>query len=500
MLSGGNLSTLTQADSRHMKALSDIGLVGLAVMGENLILNMASKGYTVTAYNRSTDKVDAFIQGRASGRSIRGAWSVAELVQSLSSPRKIMLMVKAGQAVDDFIEQLLPHLAPGDIVIDGGNAHFADSIRRTAYLESKGFLFIGTGVSGGEEGALIGPSIMPGGSAAAWESVKPIFQGIAAKVDGDKPCCEWVGADGAGHFVKMVHNGIEYGDMQLICEVYQVMKDLLGMSAAEMHRVFADWNKGELDSYLIEITRDILAYEEDGAPLVDKILDTAGQKGTGKWTGVSALELGVPLTLIGEAVFARFLSAQKDERPQASQLLSGPAPVFDGDRESFIKDLHGALLAAKIISYAQGFVLLREAAQVYGWNLNYGGIPLMWRGGCIIRSVFLGRIKDAFDANPALPNLLLAPYFGDKLKNAQHGWRRVVAAAVMQGIPTPALCAALSYFDGYRCARLPANLLQAQRDYFGAHTYERTDRPRGEFFHTNWTGRGGDTASSTYEA
>jgi 6-phosphogluconate dehydrogenase len=481
-----------------MKALSDIGLVGLAVKGENLILNMESKGYTVTAYNRSTDKVEDFINGRAAGKNIRGAMSVETLVASLESPRKIMLMVKAGEPVDDFIEQLIPHLDSGDIIIDGGNAHFGDSIRRTRYLESKGLLFIGTGVSGGEEGALKGPSIMPGGSAAAWESVKPIFQGIAARVEDGTPCCEWVGADGAGHFVKMVHNGIEYGDMQLICEAYQIMKQLLGMTAAEMHEVFAEWNKGELDSYLIEITRDILGYQQDGEALVEKILDTAGQKGTGKWTGIAALELGIPLTLIGEAVSARFLSAQKDERVQASRLLRGPETRFEGDRQAFIEDIRQALLASKIVSYAQGYLLLREAASEYDWTLDYGGIALMWRGGCIIRSVFLSRIKEAFDDDEALPNLLLSPYFSAKIDTAQGAWRRVAAAALCHGVAAPALTSALSYFDGYRSEHLPANLLQAQRDYFGAHTYERIDRARGEFFHTNWTGRGGDTASSTY--
>ena len=489
---------LSVNDSTNMKALSDIGLVGLAVMGENLILNMASKGYTVTAYNRSQDKVVAFLDGRAKGRDIRGAESVQALVESLEMPRKVMLMVKAGQAVDDFIEQLIPHLDAGDIIIDGGNAHYVDTIRRTAYLESKNLLFIGCGVSGGEEGALIGPSIMPGGSKAAWESVKPIFQSIAARVEDGTPCCEWVGENGAGHFVKMVHNGIEYGDMQLICEAYQIMKELLGMTPAEMHAVFADWNEGELDSYLIEITRDILAYEENGEPLVEKILDTAGQKGTGKWTGISALEFGIPLTLIGEAVFARFLSAQKEERVQAAGLLNGPERDFDEDRQAFIEDIRQALLASKIVSYAQGYLLMREAAKLHHWGLNYGGIALMWRGGCIIRSVFLSRIKEAFDQDPGLPNLLLSPYFREKIESAQAGWRRVVSAAVCHGIASPALTSALSYFDGYRSERLPANLLQAQRDYFGAHTYERIDRPRGEFFHTNWTGRGGDTASSTY--
>lgn len=482
-----------------MKPLSDIGLVGLAVMGENLILNMASKGYTVTAYNRSVDKVDAFIEGRAKGKTIRGARSIEELVQSLAKPRKIMLMVKAGKPVDDFIEQLIPHLEPGDIIIDGGNTHYPDTDRRTAYLESKGLFFIGTGVSGGEEGALTGPSIMPGGSPAAWPHVKPIFQDIAAKVDDGSPCCDWVGEKGAGHFVKMVHNGIEYGDMQLICEAYQIMKDLLGMSADEMHEVFKEWNKGELDSYLIEITRDILAYkDEDGAPLVDKILDTAGQKGTGKWTGVIALDLGIPLTLISEAVFARCLSSQKEQRVEASKVISGPAIKFEGDKQAMINDLRNALYASKIISYAQGYLLMREAAKEYGWNLNYGGIALMWRGGCIIRSSFLGNIKEAFDKNPELSNLLLDEYFRTTVEAAQAGWRRVAAAAIANGIPAPTITSALTYFDGFRTARLPANLLQAQRDFFGAHTYERLDKPRGEFFHTNWTGRGGNTASSTY--
>jgi 6-phosphogluconate dehydrogenase len=400
---------------------------------------------------------------------------------------------------DEFIELFLPYLEPGDILIDGGNSHFPDTNRRTKYVESKGFLYIGTGVSGGEEGALLGPSIMPGGSAAAWPAVKPIFQAISAKVEDGSPCCDWVGENGAGHFVKMVHNGIEYGDMQLICEAYQIMKDILGMSADEMHQVFKEWNASELDSYLIEITRDILAYKDtDGKPLVDKILDTAGQKGTGKWTGIAALDLGIPLTLIGEAVFARCLSAIKDERVKASKVLTGPAVKFSGDKKAFINDLKYALYASKIISYAQGYQLMQAAAQEYGWKLNYGGIALMWRGGCIIRSVFLGKIKDAFDKNPELSNLLLDPFFKDTVTKAQQGWRNVVASAITNGIPVPAICTALNYFDGYRAERLPANLLQAQRDYFGAHTYERVDKPRGEFFHTNWTGRGGDTASTTY--
>ena len=407
--------------------------------------------------------------------------------------------MKAGEPVDHFIELIIPHLEAGDIIIDGGNSHFPDTIRRTKYVESKGLLYIGTGVSGGEEGALKGPSMMPGGSPAAWTAVKDIFQSVAAKVEDGSPCCDWVGEDGAGHFVKMVHNGIEYGDMQIICEAYQLMKELLGMDADEMHEVFKEWNKGDLDSYLIEITRDILAYKENGEALVEKILDTAGQKGTGKWTGVSALDLGIPLTLIGESVFARCLSAQKDIRVEASKVIKGPATKFEGDKAQMINDLKDALFGAKIISYVQGYNLMMEAAKEYNWNLNYGGIALMWRGGCIIRSVFLNDIKKAFDNNPNLSNLLLDPYFKGKVEKAQAGWRRVCATALSNGIPVPSLTSALCYFDGIRSERLPANLLQAQRDYFGAHTYERVDKPRGEFFHTNWTGRGGDTASSTYD-
>ncbi|MDI6804499.1 MAG: decarboxylating NADP(+)-dependent phosphogluconate dehydrogenase [Bacteroidota bacterium] len=482
-----------------MNNKADIGLVGLAVMGENLVLNIENHGFTVAVYNRSVDKVDNFIQGRAKGKNIIGTHSIQQLVGSLKTPRKVMLMVKAGKPVDDFIEMLLPHLEKADIIIDGGNSHFPDSIRRTKYLESKGFQFIGTGVSGGEEGALRGPSIMPGGSQSAWQHVKPIFQGIAAKVDDGTPCCDWVGNDGAGHFVKMVHNGIEYGDMQLISEAYQIMKDLLEMSADEMHDVFKKWNTGDLDSYLIEITRDILAYKaEDGKPLVDKILDTAGQKGTGKWTSVVSLDLGTPLTLISEAVFARCLSAIKDERVNASKLLKGPQPKFTGDKQAFLNDLEKALYASKIVSYAQGFTLLRAAAEEFKWELNFGGTALLWRGGCIIRSVFLAKIKEAFDNNPALPNLMLDPFFKEKIESSQAAWRRVISTAVMNGIWVPAFSTALNYFDGYRNGRLPANLLQAQRDYFGAHMYERIDKPRGEFFHTNWTGRGGETASSTY--
>ncbi len=468
-------------------------------MGENLILNMESKGFTVACYNRTVEKVDNFMEGRAKGKNIIGCHSIEELVENLETPRRIMLMVKAGAAVDAFIDQILPYLEDGDILIDGGNSHFPDTIRRAEKVEEAGKLYIGTGVSGGEEGALLGPSIMPGGTPAAWPHVKPIFQKISAHTSDGDPCCDWVGEGGAGHFVKMVHNGIEYGDMQLICEAYQLMRYLLDMSADEMHEVFKEWNEGELDSYLIEITRDILAYkDEDGLPLVDKILDTAGQKGTGKWTGIAALDEGVPLTLIGEAVFARCLSAIKEERVAASKVLSGPKVTFDGDKKAFIQDIKNALYASKIVSYAQGYTLMRAAAKTYGWNLNYGGIALMWRGGCIIRSVFLGKIKEAFDKNPELTNLLLDPFFKETVEAAQASWRRVTAAALSNGVPVPAFTTALCYYDGYRSERLPANLLQAQRDYFGAHTYERVDKPRGEFFHTNWTGRGGDTSASTY--
>ena len=481
---------------------SDIGLIGLAVMGENLVLNMESKGFRVSVYNRTVEKVDKFVQGRGKDKNIFGARSLEEFVSSLKSPRKVFLMVKAGQAVDDFIEKLIPVLDPGDVIIDGGNTHFPDTARRTAYVESKGLLYIGTGVSGGEEGALKGPSMMPGGSPAAWPLVKPIFQGICAKVENGQPCCDWVGEGGAGHFVKMVHNGIEYGDIQLICECYHIMKELLGMSNEEMHETFAEWNKGDLDSYLVEITRDILAKkDEDGNYVLDYILDTAGQKGTGKWTAISALDAGVPLTLIGESVFARCLSAQKEERVAASKILQGPAPAkFTGDRKDFLEDLRKALFAAKVVSYAQGYALMKAAAKEYGWNLNYGGIALMWRGGCIIRSVFLGKIKEAFDNNPDIANILLDPYFSGKLAEAQSGWRNVLAQAIVNGVPAPCLSAALEYYDGYRCERLPANRLQAQRDFFGAHTYERTDMPRGQFFHTNWTGHGGDTVAGTYIA
>ena len=445
--------------------------------------------------------MDNFVNGRASGKNIIGCHSLEELIANLEKPRKVFMMIKAGQAVDEMIDRLLPLLEDGDILIDGGNSHFPDTIRRTEYVESKGKLFIGTGVSGGEEGALKGPSLMPGGSPAAWPYVKPIFQGIAAKVEDGSPCCDWVGENGAGHFVKMVHNGIEYGDMQLITEAYLLMKDLLGMSYEEMYETFKKWNETELDSYLIEITRDILAHrDEDGAPILEKILDTAGQKGTGKWTGIAALDEGVPLTLIGEAVFARCLSAMKEERVEAAKAFKRKIPAFEGDRGEMVECIRKALFASKIISYAQGYTLMRTAAEHYGWNLNYGGIALMWRGGCIIRSVFLGKIKEAFDWDPELKNLLLDPYFKKTVEELVPAWRKVAAAALSYGVPAPAMTAALSYFDGYTTERLGANLLQAQRDYFGAHTYERVDAPRGEFFHTNWTGHGGNTVATTYNA
>jgi len=485
-------------------ANADIGLIGLAVMGRNLVLNMEEKGFTVAVFNRTVSKVDAFCQGQAKGKNILAAHSAEELVSLLAPPRRIMLLVKAGQPVDDFIDTLIPLLDTGDIIIDGGISNFNDTIRRCKRVESRGLLYIGTGVSGGEEGARHGPSIMPGGSPEAWGHVRPIFQAIAAKAEGNAPCCEWVGANGAGHFVKMVHNGIEYGDMQLICEAYNLMK-AAGMTAGEMSEVFAEWNKGELDSYLIEITRDILAKTDDQThqPMVDVILDTAGQKGTGKWTGITALELGQPLTLIGEAVFARCLSALKDERVAASKKLRGPKvkPIAEpAKRAKFIEDIRQALYASKIICYAQGFQLLRAAAKEYKWKLAYGNIALLWRGGCIIRSQFLGKIKEAFDKRKRLVNLLLDPYFKAAVRRAQPSWRRTITRAVKWGVPAPAFTSALAYYDGYRSERLPANLLQAQRDYFGAHTYERVDKQRGEFFHTNWTGAGGDTTASTYTA
>jgi 6-phosphogluconate dehydrogenase len=473
-----------------MSGKCDFGLIGLAVMGENLALNVESRGFSVAVFNRTVSKVDEFVQGRARGKRIVGCHSLEEFVQTLQPPRKVMLMVKAGPAVDEFIEKLIPLLQPGDVIIDGGNTHFADTERRTAYVESKGLLYIGTGVSGGEEGALKGPSIMPGGSEKAWPLVKPIFQAIAAKVgpNNDIPCCDWVGPRGAGHYVKMVHNGIEYGDMQLICESYWMLKNALGLSNEELYEVFSQWNQGELNSYLIEITRDIFSVKdpEGDGYLVDKILDTAGAKGTGKWMSQLALDLGVPSTLVTEAVYARCLSAMKDARLRASKVLAGPSKQFNGDRKAFIEQIRQALYASKICSYAQGFVQLRHAAAEHNWPLNFGSIALLWRGGCIIRAVFLERIKEAFDADPNLENLLLAPYFRDAVARAQTAWREVVKTAVDLGIPTPAFSAALAYYDGYRSERLPANLLQAQRDYFGAHTYHRLDRPGEGPFHTEW--------------
>jgi 6-phosphogluconate dehydrogenase len=479
-----------------MKA--NIGLIGLAVMGQNLVLNMNDHGFKVAVYNRTTTTVDEFLDGPAKDTLVVGTHSLEALVDSLASPRIVMLMVKAGEVVDQYIDKLVPLLSAGDIIVDGGNSLFTDTNRRTADLKAININYIGTGVSGGEEGARHGPSIMPGGNKAAWPMVKPIFQAISAHVDGD-PCCEWVGDNGAGHYVKMVHNGIEYGDMQLICEAYQLLSEGLGLRADEMHEIFSEWNKGELSSYLIEITAAILAYkDEDGLPLVDKILDTAGQKGTGKWTGINALDLGIPLTLIGESVFARCLSAQKSERVMAAQVLPKRTKNFSGDKKAMIEAVRDALYAAKIISYAQGFRLMREASKEYDLSLNYGEIALMWRGGCIIRSQFLNDIKQAYTGNPELENLLLADFFVDAIKQADAGWRKAVVLGIELGIPTPAFSSALAYYDGYRTERLPANLLQAQRDYFGAHTYERIDKPRGEFFHTDWTGRGGKTASSTY--
>lgn len=483
-----------------MDAQADIAVIGLAVMGQNLILNMNDHGFVVAAYNRTRQKVDDFLAGPAKGSKIIGVHSIEEMLATLKKPRRVMLMVKAGEVVDNFIEQIAPHLEEGDIIIDGGNSLYTDSNRRVKELAAKGILYIGSGISGGEEGARFGPSIMPGGNIQAWPAVKPIFQSIAAKSDGE-PCCDWVGEAGAGHYVKMVHNGIEYGDMQLICEAYQLLREGLGLTVDEAAKVFADWNSGELDSYLIEITANILAFkDEDGTPLVDKILDSAGQKGTGKWTSINALELGIPLTLIGEAVFSRFLSAFKDERVKASGILAGPQSRFNGDKQEYIEHIRHALYASKIISYAQGYMLMRQAAKEYGWQLNYGGIALMWRGGCIIRSTFLGKIKAAFDQQPELENLLLDDFFREAIEASQAGWRKAISLGVELGIPTPAFSSALAYFDGYRSATLPANLLQAQRDYFGAHTYQRIDKPAHEVFHTNWTGTGGNVASTTYQA
>jgi 6-phosphogluconate dehydrogenase len=480
---------------------ADIGLIGLAVMGQNLILNMNDNGYRVVAYNRTPARTHEFLAGPAKGTNISGADTLEELVQSLSKPRKVMLMVRAGEAVDATIDSLLPLLDKGDLIIDGGNSNFEDSQRRAKALKEKGYLFIGTGVSGGEEGARNGPSIMPGGNPQAWPLVKDLFQNISAKTDSGAACCDWVGENGAGHFVKMVHNGIEYGDMQLICEAYHFMKKGLGLSNNQMQQIFSQWNERELGSYLIEITADILGFEENGQAVVDLIVDHAGQKGTGKWTGINALELGVPLTLIGEAVFSRYLSAIRHERIKASTVLSGPeTSTFDEQTTEWINWLGDALLASKIISYAQGYMLMRSAAAEYEWNLQYGSIAQMWRGGCIIRSVFLDDIKNAYDKNPELENLLLDDYFADAIESTHSGWRKVIGKAVEQGIPVPAMSSALAFYDGYRTARLPANLLQAQRDYFGAHTYERLDKPAGERFHTNWTGEGGDVSSSSYNA
>jgi 6-phosphogluconate dehydrogenase len=479
-----------------MKA--DIGLIGLAVMGQNLVLNMNDHGYKVAVHNRTSTVTDDFLAGPAKDTQVISANSLEDLVNHLKSPRIVMLMVKAGEVVDQYIDKLTPLLSDGDIIVDGGNSLFTDTTRRTQALKERGIRFIGTGVSGGEEGARHGPSIMPGGNKEAWPYVKPIFQAISAKVDAD-PCCEWVGDNGAGHYVKMVHNGIEYGDMQIICEAYQLLSEGLGLSADELHLIFDEWNKGELSSYLIEITAAIMAYKDaDGLPLLHKILDTAGQKGTGKWTGINALDLGIPLTLIGEAVFARCLSSQKDERVKAAEFLARPKNEFSGNKQDMIHAIRNALYAAKIISYAQGFRLLREASSEYGFELNYGEIALMWRGGCIIRSGFLNDIKKAYQTNPDLENLLMSDFFIDAMRDAEEGWRKAVIFGIEMGIPTPAFSSALAYYDGYRSERLPANLLQAQRDYFGAHTYERTDQPRGKFFHTDWTGHGGKTASGTY--
>ncbi|HZY73638.1 MAG TPA: decarboxylating NADP(+)-dependent phosphogluconate dehydrogenase [Edaphobacter sp.] len=483
-------------------ATCDIGLIGLAVMGQNLVLNMNDHGYKVAVFNRTVSKVDEFINNEAKGTEVVGAHSIEEMCKLLKRPRRVMIMVKAGEVVDQTIEQVLPYLEKGDIIIDGGNSLYTDSNRRTKDLAAKGILFIGTGVSGGEEGARFGPSIMPGGNKEAWPHVKEILQAIAAKVEDGTPCCDWVGEDGAGHYVKMVHNGIEYGDMQLICEAYQLLKDGLGLTADEFAGVFNEWNKGELDSYLIEISAEIFAKkDDDGQPMLDKILDTAGQKGTGKWTAISALDLGQPVTLIGESVFARCLSALKEERVAASKVLEGPKKAKTiMEKKEFIEDVRRALYCSKMISYAQGYMLLRAAEKEMGWNLNMGGIALMWRGGCIIRSVFLGNIKAAYDKNPDLSNLLLDNFFSTALNKYGPSWRKCVIHAIEIGVPTPAFSTALAFYDGYRTERLPANLLQAQRDYFGAHTYERIDKPRGEFFHTNWTGRGGRVSSSTYNA
>jgi 6-phosphogluconate dehydrogenase len=479
---------------------ADIGMIGLAVMGENLVMNMASKGFFVSAFDIDSKRVLDFTEGRAKGKTIQTYTNLKDFVSSLEKPRKIMMMIRAGSPVDQVIDQLIPLVDQGDIIIDGGNSNYQDSTRRTEYLKQKGIHFIGSGVSGGEEGALNGPSIMPGGSPEAWEPIKPIFQAISADVNGDK-CCEWIGENGAGHFVKMVHNGIEYGDIQLITEAYQLMRDLLQLSHDDMSEIFKAWNKTELDSYLIEITGEILAVKDtDGEPLVSKILDKAGQKGTGKWTAITSLEENVALTMITEAVYARIISSQKDERVEAAKVYPKTIKPYVGNKLSFIEDIRKALYAAKIISYAQGYDLMRAAAKTYNWNLNYSGIAKIWRGGCIIRSAFLNNIKEAYEKNPELSNLIMDDFFKNQMKDLLDSWRKVVGTAVINGIPTPAMSSALSYFDSYTTASLPANLLQAQRDYFGAHTYERVDQPKGKFFHTNWTGRGGDTSSTTYNS
>ena len=498
--SNAKKGTMKDRERKDMERKADIGMVGLAVMGSNLARNMESKGFTVAVYNKEPEMTDAFIS-KESGKNFIANYDYQSLVDNIRKPRVVFMMIRAGKPVDMVIDELLPLLEDGDILVDGGNSNYEDTIRRTAYVESQGKLFIGTGVSGGEEGALLGPSMMPGGSPAAWDRVRPIFCSIAAKTEDGTPCCDWVGKNGAGHFVKMVHNGIEYGDMELICEAYQLMRSLLGLSHDEMSEIFRSWNRTELDSYLIRITGDILGFQDtDGEPLVEKILDTAGQKGTGKWTGISALNEGIPLTLISEAVFARCLSAMKEERVRASALYNRNIPEYTGDRTALIEDIRKALYASKIISYTQGFTLMRSAAGTYGWNLNYGGIAMLWRGGCIIRSAFLEKIRDAYAADPELPNLLTDPYFHEEMEKLIPSFRRVCAVAVTHGVPVPAFTSALSYFDGYTTERLPANLLQAQRDYFGAHTYERVDAERGTFFHTNWTGHGGDVSAGTYNA
>lgn len=485
-----------------MAATGDIGLIGLAVMGQNLVLNMNDHGFNVVVYNRTVEKVDRFLQNEAKGTNIQGSKSIEELCSKLKSPRRVMLLVKAGQPVDDFIEQLVPHLSKGDIIIDGGNSNYTDSMRRAADLEKRGYLYVGSGVSGGEEGARHGPSLMPGGNPSAWPHIKDIFQGISAKVEGGEPCCDWVGESGSGHFVKTVHNGVEYGDMQLICEAYAMMRDVLGMTNDECADRFAQWNSGVLDSYLIEITANVLRFkDDDGTNIVDKIVDRAMQKGTGKWTVESSLELGVPVTLISEAVFSRTLSSMKEQRERAAPHLPGPnVTKYAGDREELLSNIHDALYASKIVSYAQGYMLLMAAGREYGWNLNYAGIALMWRGGCIIRSRFLGNIRDAFEKKPDLENLLLDDFFTDAVSKAQSGWRNAIGVAASHGVAAPAFMTALAFYDGYRTAKLPANLLQGLRDYFGAHTYERTDKPKGEYFHTNWTGTGGNVTSNAYNA